>query len=145
MIDLDFIKMSGANDKLRGVVVFVHPEIVADPLGKRNHVGVICEADIFLDNIYVDFRDKVGVFSADALFTFLPSDILHDNLLRLSDATNAEELTALRRVDVLVRFGAVTEKIRAMQTARDYPAIQPLCVEILKDQLSRDQPLGWNR
>ena len=51
MNDLDFFKMSGANDKLRGVVVLVHPELLADPLSKRNQVGVISEADIGLDNI----------------------------------------------------------------------------------------------
>jgi len=138
MIDLDFVKMSGANDKLRGVVVFVHPEIVADPLGKRNQVGVICEADIGLDNIYVDFRDKVGLFSADALFAFLPSDQIQDNLENLANDQLSEEFKALQRVELMVRYGAVTEKIKAMQTARDLPAIQPLCVEILKDQISLD-------
>ena len=138
MDDFDFFKMSGANDKLQGVVVFVHPELLADPLGKRNQVGVICEANIGLDNIYVDFRDKIGLFSADALFTFLPPDHIQQNLLNLADNQLSEEFKAVRRIDLLVRYGNVTEKIKAMQTARDLPAIQPLCVEILKDQLSRD-------
>lgn len=138
MDDLDFFKMSGANDKLRGVVVFVHPDLFADPLGKRNQVGVISEADIALDNIYVDFRDKVGLFSADALLTFLPSDQIQDNLVNLLQDKTSGEFKALRRVELLVRYGDVTEKIKAMQTARDHPAIQHLCVEILKDQIFRD-------
>ncbi|WPU96454.1 hypothetical protein SNE25_13080 [Mucilaginibacter sabulilitoris] len=138
MNDLDFFKISGANDKLRGVVVFVHPELLADPLGKRNQVGVICEADIALDNIYVDFRDKTGLFSADALFTFLPSDHMQDNLVNMLHNKMSSEFKALQQVELLVRYGDVTEKIKAMQTARDHPAIQPMCVEILKDQISRD-------
>lgn len=138
MDDFDFFKISGADDKLRGVVVFVHPELLADPLGKRNQVGVICEANIGLDNIYVDFRDKIGLFSADALFTFLPPDHIQQNMVNLADDQLSEEFKALRRIELLVRYGNVTEKIKAMQTARDHPAIQPLCVEILKDQLSRD-------
>jgi len=138
MNDLDFFKMSGANDKLRGEVVFVHPELLADPLGKRNQVGVISEADIALDNIYVDFRDKVGLFSADALFTFLPSDQIQDNLLNLLQDKTSGEFKALRRLELLVRYGDVTEKIKAMQTARDFPAIQPMCVEVLKNQIFRD-------
>jgi hypothetical protein len=138
MNDLDFFKISGANDKLRGEVVFVHPELLADPLGKRNQIGVISEADIALDNIYVDFRDKVGLFSADALFTFLSADQIQDNLMNLVNNQLSEEFKVLRRVELIVRYGDVTEKIKAMQTARDLPAIQPLCVEILKDQLSRD-------
>jgi hypothetical protein len=138
MNDLDFFKISGANDKLRGEVVFVHPELFADPLGKRNQVGVISEADIALDNIYVDFRDKVGLFSADALFTFLRSDQIHDNLVNLLQDKTSVEFKALRSVELLVRYGDVTEKIKAMQTARDFPAIQPMCVEVLKDQIFRD-------
>ena len=39
MNDLDFFKMSGANDKLRGVVVLVHPELLADPLSKPLQLG----------------------------------------------------------------------------------------------------------
>ncbi|WP_345955245.1 hypothetical protein [Mucilaginibacter sp. PAMB04168] len=138
MNDLDFFKISGANDKLRGEVVFVHPELFADPLGKRNQVGVISEADIALDNIYVDFRDKVGLFSADALFTFLRSDQIQDNLVNLLQDKTSVEFRALRSVELLVRYGDVTEKIKAMQTARDFPAIQPMCVEVLKDQIFRD-------
>lgn len=138
MNDLDFFKISGANDKLRGEVVFVHPELFADPLGKRNQVGVISEADIALDNIYVDFRDKVGLFSADALFTFLRSDQIQDNLVNLLQDKTSVEFKALRSVELLVRYGDVTEKIKAMQTVRDFPAIQPMCVEVLKDQIFRD-------
>lgn len=138
MNDFDFFKMSGANDKLRGLVVFVHRELLADPLGKRNQVGVICEADIGLDNIYVDFRDKTGLFSADALFTFLPPDRIQDNLVNLLHDKTSSEFKTLQRVELLVRYGDVTEKIKAMQMARDHPAIQPMCVEILKDQISRD-------
>ncbi|QKJ28366.1 hypothetical protein HQ865_00845 [Mucilaginibacter mali] len=138
MNDFDFFKISGANDKLRGVVVFVHPGLIADPLGKRNQVGVISEADIALDNIYVDFRDKTGLFSTDALFTFLSADQIQNNLASLVHDKTSNEFMALRRVELLVRYGDVTEKIKAMQTARDNPAIQHLCVEILKNQLSRD-------
>lgn len=138
MNDLDFFKISGANDKLRGDVVFVHPELFADPLGKRNQVGVISEADIALDNIYVDFRDKVGLFSADALFTFLRSDQIQDNLVNLLQDKTSVEFKALRSVELLVRYGDMTEKIKAMQTARDFPAIQLMCVEVLKDQIFRD-------
>lgn len=138
MNDFNSTIRSLENEKLRGVVVFVHPELQCDPLGKRNQVGVICEADIDLDNIYVDFRDKVGLFSADALFTFLLSDQIQDNLVNLLQDKTSGEFKALRSVELLVRYGDVTEKIKAMQTARDFPAIQPMCVEVLKDQIFRD-------
>jgi hypothetical protein len=55
----------------------------------------------------------------------------------LQDKTSGE-FKALRSVELLVRYGDLTEKIKAMQTARDFPAIQPMCVEVLKDQIFRD-------
>jgi hypothetical protein len=145
MDDFDFFKLSGANDKLRGVVVLVRPDLECDPLDKRNHVGVICEANLDLDNIYVDFKYNVGLFSADALFTFLPENKILEGLVSLSSAPKSAESLALRRVNVLVRFGGVTEKIKAMLTASDYPAIQPLCVEILQNQISREIPNQYGR
>ena len=138
MDDLYFYKHAGANDKLRGVFVLVRPDLECDPLDKRNHVGVICEADLDFDNIYVDFKYNVGLFSADALLTFLPEDKIQENLTGLTPVAASADFLALGRVDALVCFGDVTDKIKAMIIASDYPAIQPLCVETLQNQISRD-------
>jgi hypothetical protein len=132
------------NDKLRGVVVFVHPD-VADGLGMQNQVGVICEANILLDDYYVDFRVAVGLYSADALFTFLPGDKVHENLAGLSLEDNAAEIMALTRVDLMLRYGDVTAKINAMALVRDNPAIQSLCVELLQHQISPDLSNQYGR
>lgn len=145
MDDIYFYERCGANDRLRGVVVLVHPQLYCDPLNKRNHVGVICEGDIDFDRIYVDFTYNVGLFSADGLLSFLPGDKIHDNFTSSSASLNPAEAIALRRVDVLVRFGGVTEKINAMRTARDYPSIQALCVESLQDQISREIITQYSR
>ncbi|MBS1525930.1 MAG: hypothetical protein JST19_09805 [Bacteroidetes bacterium] len=64
--------MENKDDLLRGVVVWVHPSLGIDPLHRQNFIGVICEANLELDDIYVDFVDKVGLYSTDSLFTFLP-------------------------------------------------------------------------
>ena len=138
MDDLYFYKHAGANDKLRGVFVLVRPDLECDPLDKRNHVGVICEADLDFDNIYVDFKYNVGLFSAEGLLSFLPGDKIYDNLAGLSAAIKPADFLALGRVDALVCFGDVADKIKAMAIASDYPAIQPLCVETLQNQISRD-------
>lgn len=138
MQDIYFHKHAGDNDKLRGIVVLVRPDLEIDPLNKRNHVGVICEGDIDFDNIYVDFKYSVAVFSAESLLSFLPGDKIRENFACSASALNAAESMALRRVAVLVRFGGVTENIKAMQTAGDHPGIHPLCVETLQDQISRD-------
>jgi len=138
-------EMSAADDKLRGVVALVHPDLECDPLNKRNQIGVISEADIDLDNIYVDFVDKVGLFSADALLVLLPPDEIHQNLADMAYEVAFPDLKALTQIDLFLKYGDVNARFKAMAIARDNPAIQPLCVEILNNQISRDRPNQYGR
>lgn len=138
-------EMSAADDKLRGVVALVHPELNCDPLNKRNQIGVISEADIDLDNIYVDFVDKVGLFSADALLVLLPPVDIHQNLADMAYEAPFDELKALTQIDLFLRYGDVNARFKAMSIARDNPAIQPLCVETLNNQITRDIPNQYGR
>ena len=138
-------EMSAADDKLRGVVALVHPDLECDPLNKRNQIGVISEADIDLDNIYVDFVDKVGLFSSDALLVLLPPADIHQNLADMAYEASFPDLKALTQIDLYLRYGDVNARFKAMAIARDNPAIQPLCVETLNNQISRDIPNQYGR
>lgn len=138
-------EMSAADDKLRGVVALVHPDLECDPLNKRNQIGVISEADIDLDNIYVDFVDKVGLFSADGLLVLLPPDVIHQNLADMAYEAAFPDLKALTKIDLFLRYGDVNARFKAMTIARDNPAIQPLCLETLNNQISRDIPNQYGR
>ena len=138
-------EMSAANDKLRGVVALVHPDLECDPLNKRNQIGVICEANIDLDDIYVDFVDKVGLFSADALLVLLPPEEIHQNLADMAYDIAFPDLKALTQIDLFLRCGDVNSRLNAMDIASDNPAIQPLCVEFLNKQISRDIPNQYAR
>jgi hypothetical protein len=138
-------EMSAADDRLRGTVALVHPDLECDPLNKRNQIGVISEADIDLDNIYVDFVDKVGLFSADALLVLLPPDEIHQNLADMAFDVAFPDLKALTQIDLFLRYGDVNARFKAMVIARDNPAIQSLCVEVLNKQISRDLPNQYGR
>ena len=138
-------EMSAADDKLRGVVALVHPDLECDPLNKRNQIGVISEADIDLDNIYVDFVDKVGLFSSDALLVLLPPADIHQNLADIAYEASFPDLKALTQTDLFLRYGDVNARFKAMSIARDNPAIQPLCLETLNNQISRDIPNQYGR
>jgi len=133
-------EMSAADDRLRGMVALVHPGLECDPLNKRNQIGVISEADIDRDNIYVDFVDKVGLFSADALLVLLPPETIHQNLADMAYEVAFPDLKALTQIDLFLRYGDrnVNTRLKAMAIARDNPAIQSLCVEALNTQISRD-------
>ncbi|MDP9079950.1 MAG: hypothetical protein M3O71_21195 [Bacteroidota bacterium] len=124
--------------QMRGTVVLVRPDLEYDPLGKQNQVGVICEANLNYDDIYVDFVDKTGLYPADALFTFLSQDEILANLTQLPAETDAETFKALCKVEAFLGYNDVNWKFKAMQIARDHPAVQPLCVSLLKSQITRN-------
>ena len=138
-------EMSAADDKLRGVVALVHPDLECDPLNKRNQIGVISEADIDLDNFYVDFVDKVGLFSSDALLVLLPPADIHQNLADMAYEASFPDLKSLTQIDLYLRYGDVNARFKAMSIARDNPSIQPLCLETLNNQISRDIPNQYGR
>jgi len=140
-------EMSAADDKLRGVVALVRPDLECDPLNKRNQVGVISEADIDFDNIYVDFVDKVGLFSAEGLWVLLPPDEIHQNLADMAYEAPFEALKAMTQIDLFLRYGDgnVNARFKAMSIARDHPAIQPLCVVTLNNQIAREMPNQYGR
>jgi hypothetical protein len=124
--------------QMRGTVVLVHPDLDIDPLYRQNQVGVVCEANFDYDHIYVDFKDKTGLYSADGLLIFLSRDDILENLRRLPAETSPEIFKALWKIEAFLGYHDVNWTFKAMQIARDHPAIQPLCIEILKNQISRN-------
>lgn len=124
--------------KMRGTVVLVAPGLKYDPLDKQNHVGVISEANLQYDDIYVDFKDKVGLYPSEALYTFIDQDEILQNLRQLPPETDPETFKALYKIEAFLDYHDVNWNRKAMQIARDHPEIQPLCIEILKTQIVRD-------
>jgi len=121
--------------QMRGTVVLVRPELDIDPLYRQNQVGVVCEANFDYDHIYVDFKDKTGLYSADALLIFLSPDDILENLRRLPAETSPEIFKALWKVETFLGYHDVNWKIKAMQLASDHPPIQQLCTTLLKNEI----------
>ena len=123
---------------MRGTVVLVRPDLDIDPLYRQNQVGVVCEANFDYDHIYVDFVDKTGLYPADALLILLSQDDILENLKRLPADTSPEIFKALWKVETFLGYNDVNWKFKAMQIARDHPAIQPLCTTLLKNEIYRN-------
>lgn len=133
------------DDELRGTLVFVHPELPYDPLNKQNQVGFICEANIRLDDIYVDFKDKIGLYSSDALMVLLPVEQIHQNLAELNYLTDFDDLKKLTTIDLFTRYGSKAKQFEAMQIARDHPNIQHLCLDTLQNQIALQNSQSYER
>ena len=124
------------DDELRGILVWVRPDLPYDPLNKQGEVGFICEANIGMDDIFVDFVDKVGLYAANALMTFLPVDQIHQNLAELNFLTDFVDLKKLTTIDLFLRYGDKARQFDAMILARDNKNIQHLCLDSLENQIA---------
>ncbi len=125
-------------EQMRGTVVLVRPDLDSDLLYRQNQVGVVCEANFDYDHIYVDFKDKTGIYSADDLFIFLSQDDILENLKRLPAETSPETFMAMCKVEAFVGYHNVNWNFKAMEIVRDHPNIQPLCITQLKNQIARE-------
>jgi len=131
-------------DDLKGTPVLVHPQLTHDPAGKQNHVGVIRDADLMNDDVFVAFGKELALYSTDALLVLLPAEEIHQNLADIAYETPFSELKPLTQIDLFLRYGSPGKELTAMQLARDNPAIRPLCLDTLQNQIikSIDQNLS---
>ena len=131
-------------DDLKGTPVLVHPQLTHDPAGKQNQVGVIRDAGLMNDDVFVAFGKELALYSTDALLVLLPAEEIHQNLADIAYETPFSELKPLTQIDLFLRYGSPGKELTAMQLARDNPAIRPLCLDTLQTQIikSIDQNLS---
>ena len=122
-------------DDLKGTPVLVHPELSYDPAGRQNQVGIIREADLMNDDVFVSFNGELALYPAEALFVLLPNEEIHQNLADIAYETPFAELKPLTQIDLFLRYGSPGKELTAMHLARDNPAIRPLCLDTLQNQI----------
>ena len=132
-------------DDLKGTPVLVHPELTYDPAGKQNQVGVISKADLMNDDMFVAFGKEVALYSSDALLVLLAAEDIHQNLADIAYETPFSELKPLTQIDLFLRYGSPGKELAAMQLARDNPAIRPLCLDTLQNQLIKSIDQNYSR
>jgi hypothetical protein len=132
-------------DDLKGTPVLVHPELSYDPAGKQNQVGVISKADLMNDDVFVSFNGELALYPAEALFVLLPNEEIHQNLADIAYETPFAELKPLTQIDLFLRYGSPGKELTAMHLARDNPAIRPLCLDTLQNQLIKSIDQNYSR
>jgi len=130
---------------LKGTPVLVHPELSYDPAGRQNQVGIIREADLMNDDVFVSFNGELALYPAEALFVLLPNEEIHQNLADIAYETPFAELKALTQIDLFLRYGSTGKELTAMHLARDNPAIRPLCLDTLQNQIIKSIDQNYSR
>ena len=132
-------------DDLKGTPVLVHPELSYDPAGRQNQVGLISKADLMNDDVFVSFNGELALYPAEALFVLLPTEEIHQNLADIAYETPFAELKPLTQIDLFLRYGSTGKELTAMHLARDNPAIRPLCLDTLQNQLIKSIDQNYSR
>jgi hypothetical protein len=132
-------------DDLKGTPVLVHPELSYDPAGKQNQVGIISKADLMNDDVFVSFNGELALYPTEALFVLLPNEEIHQNLADIAYETPFAELKPLTQIDLFLRYGSPGKELTAMHLARDNPAIRPLCLDTLQNQLIKSIDQNYSR
>jgi hypothetical protein len=132
-------------DDLKGTPVLVHPELSYDPAGRQNQVGIIREADLMNDDVFVSFNGELALYPAEALFVLLPNEDIHQNLADIAYETPFSDLKPLTQIDLFLRYGSTGKELTAMHLARDNPAIQPLCLDTLQNQIIKSIDQNYSR
>ena len=123
----------------------VHPELSYDPAGRQNQVGIIREADLMNDDVFVSFNGELALYPAEALFVLLPNEEIHQNLADIAYETPFAELKPLTQIDLFLRYGSPGKELTAMHLARDNPAIRPLCLDTLQNRIIKSIDQNYSR
>ncbi|MET3981721.1 hypothetical protein ABIB62_004262 [Mucilaginibacter sp. UYP25] len=120
--------------------VLVHPQLKDDPVAKQGQIGVITAAILNSDEFYVGFDDKeVGLYAADALLLFNPSDQIYQNLkqdvMKLAPSTFKD----LKNIALLLDYGTTKQQRTAMEIAQRNPDVIASAMVSLEETLGLDQ------
>lgn len=106
-------------EELTGMLALVHPALSHDPAGKQNQVGMITDADLANDDIYIGFaKGEQGRYSADAVLIMKPANTIHFDLMQNRLKLEVTDFKTLMRI-ALLRQGHPTmaDKRSAMAMA----------------------------
>lgn len=126
------------NAELKNTVILVHPDLQHDPVNRQNQVGMISDADLMNDDIFVTFDGTQGLYASDALLVLRSSEEIHQNLADMAYETPFRTLKALTQIDLFLRYGGGNKEKMAMEIARLNPDIQHHCLETLAKQIAKD-------
>jgi hypothetical protein len=131
------------DSELQGAIVLVRPDLKTDPAGQQGKIGVVSYASQ-VDDIYVNFGDKEGVYSSDALFKLKNRKELFDELMNGS-ALAVKDFKDLYKIGLLQDTGRPKDIVQALEIARDNPAIWEHTLEPTGKTLAQRQEQAVGR
>ncbi len=126
--------------------MLVHPNLVFDPAGKRNQIGIISSAELDNDNVVVSFgKDGQALFSADALLVLKKPNDIHSNAVRDATQMEVKDFKQTLEVSLLASSPLMKDRRRAVELSRDNSNVQQYSMASLEDELGIRQDHSMSR
>jgi hypothetical protein len=134
------------HDELTGTFVLVHPELVYDPAGKSNEIGIIATASLEDDNVVVSFgKEGQGLFSADALLVLRKPNDIHFDAVRDAQQLEVKDFKDILQVSLLANSPWIKERRQAIELCRDNPNVLKYSMASLEEELGLKQHYAISR
>jgi hypothetical protein len=109
---------------LHGTLAVVRPDLENDPVRQQGEIGIITYADEVNNEVYVIFDNgKEGTYKGEALLQFKTPDEVAASPVDNAREMELKDYKDVYKIGLLLDAGRSTDLMRAMEIARDNPAI----------------------
>jgi hypothetical protein len=128
------------NNKLKGSIVMLRPELWEILADSKDVIGEIISADIDRDDFYVQYgKNSILLHSSDAVSVLKSYREIYDLLDNAPDHFSNNDLKDLQSLALLLEYGSAKHQRTAMELLFKNPGIREAATRILEDQLAIQQ------
>lgn len=121
---------------LLGTLVLIHPDVRDDALQMQGKPGMIADADLPADNIFVTFGNgRNGLYSSNCLLAMKNAKEIFGDLMAHAKDMPVAEFKTLFQVSNLLDTGTSEKTKEAMKLVAEHPGIIPRAMVSLDEKL----------
>jgi hypothetical protein len=134
------------NLELNSQLVLVRFRLSLDPAERQSTIGIIVSEHASGAYFNIGFQDNTrDLCASDTLFVLKPMDEINQLLFDYGVKLSWTDLKALIQLTVTLRHGIGDRVYSALKLAIKNPAIQPFCLDLLKDRIAVRQVYNRQR
>lgn len=124
------------NNEQSGTYAMVNPLIDNDPAKRHGEIGLIVDANLERDDIYVSFgRDKVGLYSTNALLVLNKHEQISQNAMDKRFEISGADFKKLMEISLLTQTGRPEQMKAALDMAGSNETLLKNSTSSLQDRL----------
>lgn len=122
--------------ELSGSLAMVNPRLSNDPGLRQGQIGLIVDADLANDDIYVGFgKDRVVLYSSDALLVLQKQRDIDANAMANRFEMTSPDFKALMQIGLWQQSGKMEDMKHALELGASNATLLKYSMTTLKDKL----------